>query len=203
MDKQDRLVVLVGAIILVIAVIGIVYHEETYVESKEDEEQTSFKVSWKTFSEDLSDTLSVAEGETAVQTYNLAVNNPTACIYRVELELTWEDDWNFRGLILPWNWSDEVSASVSIDELGQFSQSASGYAALEMSASVEQPEDFKVETQDTETLSALIKERGYARSEVNVDVNLDIDAKPIILDSGNEITVHLTYHYCTPEIIEA
>lgn len=198
MDRQDKMVVLLGIIIIAVAVVGIAYHEKTYVAS-EEVEKVSYKVSWEEHSDEIMEEGYVGKAEDWQNTYDITLDDDNACIYKVEIKITWSDDRDFHGLILPWNWSDVIDATVSIDEM-QFSQSSSGYGIIEMVATSDRPSDFKVDTADEEKVSEIIKEKGVINS-INCNIDLSILAKPLFLDRGNDFTLYITYHYCTPEIV--
>lgn len=198
MDKQDKMVILLGIIIIAVAVVGIAYHEQTYVAS-EEVESVSYKVSWRDYSDEIMEEGYVDKTEGWQNTYDITIDDPNACIYKVEVKITWSDDRDFHGIILPWNWSDAIEATVSIDEM-QFSQSASGYGAIEMVAQRDRPNDFKVDTADEEEISKIIQDTGVINS-INCNMDLSILAKPMFLDRGNDFTLYITYHYCIPEIV--
>ncbi|MCD6481573.1 MAG: hypothetical protein J7L31_04800 [Thermoplasmata archaeon] len=196
MDRQDRLVIMAGVVILIISVIGIVYHEKNYVASEEVKE-TSYMVSWREYSDEIVDSGYVGK-DGWHNNYEIDVKND-ACIYKVEIKVDWSDNLNFHGFILPWNWSDRVEVSASIDEMG-FSQSAAGYDGVELSVEKDKPDDFISKVNDKETVMEQVKD--MARSSINCSLSLSITPKPMFLDKGNDFTVHIIYHYLTPEIKE-
>lgn len=201
MDRQDKLIIVLGVIILVIAVIGIVYHEKTYTEKESSAEKLSYKVTWRQFSDEITDGATVTKSEKWENVYDILLNNENACIYKVDVTINWADNRDFHGIILPWNWTDEITADVSIPEMS-FSQSQSGYSTIAMNVLKDQPKDFTVETKNETQVKQMIKDMGYANNEINCGISLSILAKPIIIDNGNDFTVDIMYHYSIPEIIE-
>ena len=194
MDKQDKIVILAGIVILIISIIGIVYHEETYVAS-EEVKKVSYTVSWKEHSDEIIDNDYVGKaGWQNEYEINLQEN---AYIYQVEIKLEWTDNLNFHGLILPWNWSDKIEMDASIEEM-QFSQSASGYEGIEIDVAKEKPKDFQANVKSMEELQEMLKD--MALNKITCNISLSIIPKPIFFDRGNDFTLHIIYHYCIPEI---
>ena len=181
MDKHDRMVVLAGIFILIIAVAGIVYHERTYVASEELKE-VSYRITWNEDSGYITEKENVDKDGWQNEYYiNLDEN---ASIYSIEVNLEWTDDWDFHGFILPWNWSDKIDMSVDINEL-QFSQSVSGYnSPIKMNEVKNKPKDKIVEEANKEEIDKIIK--NDEKNEVNCKVSLSIEPKPMILDRENE-----------------
>lgn len=200
MDRQDKMIIALGIVILVIASIGIIYHEQTYVE-KESANKISYKVIWKEFSDEITDGGMVSKNEMWENVYDILLNNDNACIYKVDLKINWVDDRNLQGILLGWNWTDEITADVNIPEMS-FSQSQSGYSTISMDVLMDRPKDFTLETKNETQVKQTIKDRGYDNNEITCSLSLSISTKPIIIDSGNDFTVDILYHYCVPEIVE-
>ncbi len=194
MDRQDKMVIMAGIVILIISLAGIVYHEKTYVAS-EEVKKVSYRVSWREYSDEIVDNGYVGK-DGWQNNYEIVLGN-NAYIYQVEIKIEWSDDLNFHGIILPWNWSDKIDVSASIDEL-QFSQSASGYEKIELDVTKEKPKDFIAETQSKEEINEMLKD--MAVNHINCSIDLSITTKPIFFDRGNDFTVYIIYHYCIPEI---
>jgi len=194
MDRQDKIVILAGVVILLISIMGIVYHEKTYVAS-EEVKKVSYTVSWKEYSDELVDSGFVGrDGWENGYEIDLPEN---AYVYQVEVKIDWSDNLNFHGLILPWNWSDKIEASVNINEL-QFSQSAGGYEKIELDVSKDKPKDFQADVESKEELNEILK--NMALNKITCNVSLSITPKPIFFDRGNDFTLHIIYHYCIPEV---
>jgi len=196
MDRQDRLVIMAGVVILIISVLGIVYHEKNYATSEEIKE-TSYMVSWKEYSNEITDSGYVGK-DGWQNSYEIDLQD-NAFIYEVETKIEWSDNLNFHGIILPWNWSDKIDMSASIHEMG-FSQSASGYGMIELSAEKEKPQDFITKVSSKEEAVNMVKD--MALSHINCSITLAITPKPMFFDRGNDFTLHITYHYLVPQIKE-
>ncbi len=194
MDRNDRIVIMAGIIILIIALIGILYHEKTYESIAPSEEKNAYRIEWTEYSDEIvsqgyvgrdgwSGNYTIDEGEDAV-------------ISDIEFKIEWKDDLNFHGFILPWNWSDEIEASISVPEFS-FSNSKSGYEEISMEAKGDTPEPKLVKAKNE---SEAFKSISIKSGAVNCKVSLSITPKPRFFDKGNDFTIHISYHYYKPEI---
>jgi len=194
MDKQDKTVIMAGVIILIISLIGIIYHEKTYVASEEIG-KTSFRVTWDEYFDEI-----VERGEVGrdgwQNSYPIEIGG-NAVISSIEVRLTWEDNLDFHGFILPWNWTDKMELGVEIPEM-QFSQSASGYEGIEIKASGNAPYDFMMEAKNETEVIKKVKE--MVMNETTCKISISITPKPIFFDRGNEFTLHISYKYYMPSI---
>ena len=194
MDRQDRIVIMVGLVILIIAIAGIIYHEKTYVVSEEIK-KNNYIVSYMDKSDEIIDEGFVGKdgwsGRYTIETEENAV------IYGVDVIVEWSDNLDFHGIIFGWNWSDLIEACVEIPEMG-FSQSASGYQKIEIKVEENKPQDKKVEAKSREEVEELLK--GEELNKVNCSIDLSITTKPLFFDKGNDFRVKIIYHYCVPTI---
>ncbi|HEC76511.1 MAG TPA: hypothetical protein ENI33_04555 [Thermoplasmatales archaeon] len=195
MDRQDKMVIFAGVIILIIAVAGIVYHEKTYV-SSEEIKKNSYRVTWEEYSDEIIENDFVG-GDGWMNEYIIEMTKENACIHAVEVKIQWTDNLDFHGFIFPWNWTDKIDASVGISEMS-FSQSSSGYGSIEITASKEPPKDFDAEAENMEEVNEIIKD--MVMSKVTCKINLSITSKPLLIDRGNDFTLSIVYHYSIPNI---
>ena len=201
MDKQDKIVIFAGIVILIISIAGILYHEKTYVATSEEIKKTEYVVSWIEYSDEIVDNGFVGRDGWGAS-YSLDIDYPSegkeyGVITAVDIILEWSDNLDFHGLILPWNWSDLVEMNVKIDELG-FSQSAKGYGKIELHVEKGQPQDFTKEAENETQLYEYLAQN--ALNEVNCKINLSITPKPRFFDRGNDFIMRIVYHYYVPEI---
>ncbi|MCD6513085.1 MAG: hypothetical protein J7K61_05745 [Thermoplasmata archaeon] len=197
MDRNDKLVALAGIVVLIIALIGVAYHEQTYSPEEKAVESGmhSYRIEWVEKSEHIVDNGYVGrDGWSGNYTIDVGDNNIIGC---AEISIEWTDNLNFHGFIFPWNWSDLIEAKASIDEFG-FSKTASGYSKITMEAEHGVPDDKIVKAKNES--EALKSVKGVNRIVCNLD--LTIKPKPIIFDRGNDFTVTINYHYYEPKIVE-
>ncbi|HEC88282.1 MAG TPA: hypothetical protein ENI52_03085 [Thermoplasmata archaeon] len=195
MDRQDKMVIFAGVIILIIAIAGIIYHEKTYV-SSEEIEKNSYRVTWEEYSDEIVENDFVG-GDGWENDYIIEMTKENAWIHSIEVKIQWTDNLDFHGFIFPWNWTDKIDASVDISEMS-FSQSSSGYSSIEIIASEELPKDFDVEAKNMEEVNEIIKD--MVMSKVTCKINLSITSKPLLIDRGNDFTLSIVYHYSIPNI---
>ena len=195
MDRMDKLVITAGILVLVISAAGIVYHEQTY-EVSEEIKETSYRITWNEYSDEIMENGEVNRNEEWKNAYPIKLDG-NAVISNIEITVEWSDDRDFQGLLLPWNWSDTIDMNVEISEM-QFSQSASGFKVITMSATDETPRDIIVDDVSDEELGDIL--RNEAKNHANCKISLSISPKPRFLDNGNEFTLHIAYHYYMPDI---
>jgi len=117
MDRNDKLVALAGIVVLIIALIGVAYHEQTYSPEEKAVESGmhSYRIEWVEKSEHIVDNGYVGrDGWSGNYTIDVGDNNIIGC---AEISIEWTDNLNFHGFIFPWNWSDLIEAKASIDDL--------------------------------------------------------------------------------------
>jgi len=194
MDRNDSMVIIAGIIILIIALIGIVYHEKTYESISPAEQKNSYRIEWTEYSDEI-----VSQGYVGKDgwsgNYTIDEGN-NAIISDIEFKLEWSDDLNFHGFIFPWNWSDKIEMAVSIPEIS-FSDSKTGYEGITIEAKGNTPSS-KIVKADNE--SEALKMAGEKTGKLNCKVSLSINPKPRFFDKGNDFTLHILYHYYKPTI---
>jgi len=190
------MVMIAGVVILIIAVAGIVYHEKTYEKITPEEKKTSYRIEWDEGSDEIaltdyvgrdgwSKNYTIDEGEDAFISY-------------VEFVLEWQDNLDFHGFILPWNWSDKIEMSVSIPQMS-FSSTNDGYKKIRIVAERNVPESKIVKAiNKTEAMNMIDEKTG----KINCQVDLSIFPKPRFFDKGNDFELSIIYHYYKPSVEE-
>jgi len=200
MDRKDRIVVLVGIVILVVAVIGVVYHEKEYTAAETTEESYTYNVDWEERVINLRDEGHVAKGETS--NYNYSIDHDG--LMCVSFELEWSDDLA-HGFIIPWNWSDMLSMKVSAPDNVKFSSSnsVSGYSSpLTVEAKIgEMPSSMQINaSNETEVYKILNSDYISKEGKGQWTASIDITTKPMFFDRGNDFTMYVSYSYYEPVI---
>ncbi len=194
MDKEDRIVIMVGIIILVIAIIGILYHEKTYVVS-EKVRKNEYIVSYVDRSDEIrQDGFVGKNGWNEIFTIEAEKN---AVIHKVELFIEWKDNLDLHGIIFPWNWTDKMEASIEIPEM-VFSRSISSYKSIEVFVEKEKPKDKKIVAGSREEVEKILNKE--ALNKINCSITLSIETKPLFFDRGNSFDIRIIYHYSVPKI---
>ncbi|MEA2053875.1 MAG: hypothetical protein U9O96_01980 [Candidatus Thermoplasmatota archaeon] len=201
MDRKDRIVVLVGIVILIIAIIGVLYHEKEYTEAERTVEKYAYNVDWNEKTVDLREEGYVAKGKTTNYTYSIDRSGLT----QIEFKLEWSDNLA-RGFIIPWNWSDtmdmRISApSSSIKFSGPSSASGSSSPLVVKAVIGDVPHSMQIDAaNETEVYEILNSEHISEEGKGSWTADIDITTKPFLLDRGNDFTLCVTYTYYEPVI---
>ncbi|MBC7081808.1 MAG: hypothetical protein H5T44_06185 [Thermoplasmatales archaeon] len=194
LDNKDKMVISVGIAILIVAIIGIVYHEKSYVGTKEIQKE-KYRISWREYSNEITDEFYLGK-EGVEKTYEIKLDENYAGISSIYLSVEWKDNINLHGLIFKWNWTDKVDATVNIPEMN-FSKSFSEYEKIEASVKGKYPSDFIFEGNETEVYEKL---KEYEMKNAKCKASFSITPKPIILDKGNDLQVKIVYTYYKAKI---
>ena len=195
MDKRDKIVVAAGVIIVIIALIGVIYHEEDVSSAETMEKQYAFNVNWDKKTVPLPGEGQVSTGDTSRENFSIFQRG----LSTVTVTLDWSDDWA-SGFIIPWNWSDMLSLQVSAPSGVSFSgsSSASGYSGslAVMAAIGDQPDSVQLNASNMNVAEEIVEDR-YMSSTGTGDwtATVGIDTKPFLLDRGNDYTITLEYTY--------
>jgi hypothetical protein len=200
MDKKDKIVVLVGVVILVVAIIGVVYHEKEYTKAEQTVQEYVYNVDWDTKTVSLRDEGHVSKGETANYTYSID-HDGLMC---VEFTLEWVDELS-RGFIIPWNWSDTMSMTISAPGAVKFSgpSSVSGSASpLTVRATIgDKPSSMQIDASNETEVREILESKYIGKEGKGSWVAyIDITTKPFLLDRGNDFTLRISYTYYEPVI---
>ncbi len=199
MDRNDRIVVLVGIVILVVAVIGIMYHEKTYTAAEQTIESHTYNVNWEEKTVTLQDEGHAVKGKTSE--YNYSINHDG--LMCVSFELEWTDDLS-RGFIIPWNWSDTFDMKISAPNNTKFSGpgSVSGSVSpLTVDAKIrDMPSSLQINASNETEVSKALGNYISSDGKGQWTVSLDITTKPFFFDRGNDFTLHVSYTYYEPVI---
>lgn len=200
MDKKDRIVVLVGILILIVSIIGIVYHEKEYTAAEIVPEKYTYNVDWEEKTVTLNDEGHVAKGTTATYNYSIDRDGLTC----VKFEMDWSDDLS-RGFIIPWNWSDILEMKISAPGNTKFSgqDSVSGFASpLVVEAKIgDMPSSMQINaSNETEVYEILDSKYISKEGKGQWTASIDITTKPMFFDRGNDFTMYIGYTYYEPVI---
>ncbi|MEM1513893.1 MAG: hypothetical protein QW762_00975 [Candidatus Thermoplasmatota archaeon] len=193
-DNKDKIVISIGIAILVLAIIGIIYHERGYVGIKEIQKE-KYRVSWIEYSNEIDDEFYLGK-EGIDQTYEIKIDENYAGISSLYLTASWDDDINLHGIIFKWNWSDKVDATISVQEMN-FSKSFSEYEKIEASIKGSIPNDFIFEGNETELYEKL---KEYEIKQIKCKTSFSISTKPKFIDRGNDLQIKIIYTYYKPKI---
>lgn len=196
MDKRDKIVVAAGVIIVIIALIGVMYHQEDVSSAEKTEKQFAFNVNWDKKIVTLPGEGQVSKGGTSSENFSISKRG----LGSVTVTLEWTDDWDASGIILPWNWSDMLSLQVSAPSGVRFSgsSSASGYSSpLTVTAAIgDKPNSLMLNASNMSEAESIVEDQHMSSTGTgDWTATIGIETKPFLLDRGNDYTVTLEYTY--------
>lgn len=210
LKKNDKIIAIVGVVILIVAAIGIVvFYQSEDTEDKEKENgMETFYVQWEKIEEPGQTITGVSEGEP--YTDSIAVSVPQGSVLtNVEMRLSWEDD-NTWGLIFKKGY-DTLNAKINNVELE--TMTGSGNETCPFSV-YNIPTSMEIEAETEEEAKQEAKEEYADLNSATFDVEVTINAgekfkllMPIrsllnmLKDKGDDfdISVKYTYYKATVE----
>ncbi len=195
MDKRDKIVITAGVVIVIIALAGVMFHEEDVSSAEKTEKQYAFNVNWDKKTVALPGEGQVSKGGTSSENFTISKMG----LGSVTVTLDWTDDWA-SGFIIPWNWSDTLSLQVSSPSGVSFSgsSSASGYnGPLTVMADIgDKPESVQLDASNMSEAEEMVEDQYISGTGTgNWTATVGIETKPFLLDRGNDYTVTLEYTY--------
>lgn len=217
LSKSDKIIAIVGVVILIIAAVGIIYYYSTYEEPEEvvtGPEIMSYDVTWAKGTGDIS----VGESEYAgrKQTYNKLIpvtvtDKPFTVLTDVEFHISWMDDKTVGLLKFLKRGKDTLTGSVTPSMGGETMIIVSNwYGNLDFPFDVyDVPTDTTIEAQDP--FDAEEKVRLMYTDQDTADFDVTVNVKPgekirrplkYLMDKGNEFALNASYTYYYPIIEE-
>ena len=207
LKKSDKIIAVVGVIILIIAGISIAIMVPSKEETPEEEvglELETFYVTWT------KETGEMPLKRTAEKIYNqpfTVMAPPGSVLTNVEFRLTWEDD-HITGLILK-RFKDTLKAEISLEGGETKSHTSEGGCTNEaISFTVNNMSMIdSVEANDTFEAGEIINEMIFGQDTASFNVKVIIDTgekirRPLkfFRDKGNSFEFEIVYEYCYPEL---
>lgn len=210
LSKNDKIIAIVGVIILIIAAISIavIISNQEDEEIEEEVKTELFYVTWTNSSGEMT-----VDG-VAKKTYNepLTVSAPSGhVVTNVDVELTWSDDNVIRGRIgsiikILKGGEDTLTLEITPEDGEAQRKSSTGGGKIEFSFSVNDiPSDEEIDAEDIYEAEDIV-EGAYAGQETatfDVSVNVEIGEpyrRPIkrFMDKGDNFKLTITYDYYYP-----
>jgi len=204
LKKSDKMIAVVGVIIVIIAAVGIFFYATEEVEEVVTEpEKKTFYVTW------IKETGETSIDGKAEKIYNepFTVPAPSGVVLtNVDFRLTWEDD-HVTGLILK-RFYDTLKAEISLEgsEPPQPYTSKGGCEniSLPLFSVNDIPTIDSVEANDTYAAEEIINEMIFGQDTATFDVKVTVKTgeKPrrplkFLKDKGNSFELKITYEYYT------
>jgi len=219
LKKTDKIIVIVGVIILVVAAVGIVLYtsEGNKTPTKPQKEMKKYSVGWIDESGELPSDITgfASKKEPFTGQFTVEAPEPGSVITSVDVQVLWEDDVVTKFALFR-KGEDTLTATInsSTGESKTHSETGSGNETLSFSV-YSKPNDEIIE--DVESISeaeSIILEKYDGMNTVSFDYEVKVvvgekllNLRPIKLlkyfkDKGNDFTFKVTYTYYHPDIQE-
>jgi len=205
--KSDKIIALVGVIIIIIAGIGIFFYASTEEEPVKIPTMSKEKTFYVTWTKETGETM--IDGS-AQKTYNepFTILAPTGSVLtNVDFRLTWQDD-HVTGFILK-RFQDTLTAEISLEGGEPQKDSTKGGCknrSISFSAN-ELPMIDSLEANDTYEASEKIEEMIFGQDTASFDVKVTVKTgekirRPLkfFMDKGNSFKFEVVYEYYYPYI---
>ena len=213
LKKNDKLILIVGVVILIVAAIGIAFYTsadtddiDLYVEP----EETTFDVTWKEVTMEKPIINGVAEKE---YSESETISAPAwSVLTNVEFRLDWEDD-HTSGLLIT-KGADTLTAEITKQGGESKTDGNTEGGNLTFSFNVNgRPSDDYVEAETSDEAEEIVKEMFPNENEASFDVAVNVQTgeklrvRPLKLlrflrDKGNDFDLKITYTYYVFDIEE-
>jgi hypothetical protein len=217
LSRSDKIIAIVGVIILIIAAIGIFIYYQTYEEPEEVEVEpliTTYDITWAKGTGDILIGDSLYAGRQ--QTYNelitvTSTDRAFTILTDVEFHISWMDDKTVGILRFLKRGKDTLTASITPSMGGEGKGGESKwYGNLDFPFSVyDMPTETEIEAEDV--FDAEEKIRLMYTDQDSADFDVTVDVKPgekirrplkYLGDKGNTFYLNATYTYYYPIIEE-
>jgi len=215
LSRSDKIIAIVGVVILIIAAVGIIYYYSTYEEPEEvvtAPEIMSYDVTWAKGTGDILVGESLYAGRK--ETYNELIpvtvtDKPFSILTEVKFHLHWQDD-ELAGLIIK-RFKDTLTISVT-PTMGGETQGGSSKHFGNHDFTFEVfgiPTDVTIEAEDP--FDADEKVRLMYTDQDSADFDVTVDVKPgekirrplkYLMDKGDTFYLNASYTYYYPMIEE-
>jgi len=204
--KNDKIIIIAGVVVLLIAAIGIAMYTSPSVDEDDHitSEEKGYAVTWdtKTSTFKSSEILTIGKNEPYSESYEIDKDN----IVSVTVEIEWEDDkttgiFTKRGL-------DTLTVDVTCDGKTQSDESkGNGTITFEFANINSIPSEDVIEAEDFEEAEQKIKDEYYLSDYQTIDLDVSVSIGEIRLlkragDTGNDIELTITYEYFEPSLMQ-
>ncbi len=207
LKKSDKMIAIVGVVILIIAAVGIVLYTASE-EPDEDEGPTeeAFMVTWSEYSGQLACIEGYA-GKSASYTDPIAVSVPSGSVLTsISVQIVWDDDNTYRGILS--KGEDTLTAEIapSGGEYQTYQDTGSGNETLYFTA-YDRPYDETLDAEDYEEAQQLVYDMVQGKNDASYDVLVTVNTgeklrRPLqyLKDKGNAFNLFVSYTYYSPTI---
>ena len=204
LKKNDKLILIVGVVILIVAAIGIAFYTSADVDDIVTEsDKKTFDITWNEVTTDKPVINGVAK-----KSYSESepISAPDGSILtKVEFQLTWEDDYT-SGFLLN-KGEDTLTAKIGKSGAEPEMKTSIKEGTITFPFNVnDRPSDYYVEAENANEAKKIADEKFPNENEASFDVTVDVQTgeklRPRLIkilryfqDKGNSFDLNITYTY--------
>ncbi len=218
LKKSDKIIALVGVVILIVAAIGIVLYtsEGNKTPTEPQPVMKKYSVEWVEEPGELTDiTGFVSKKEVLTGQFNLEASEPGSVITNVDVQIIWQDNIVAKFALFR-KGQDTLTATVtpSGGESKTHSSTGSGNETLSFSINSKPNDDLIEDVESESEAESIILEKYDGMNTILFDYEVKVvvgekllNLRPLKLlnylrDKGNDFTFKITYTYFHPDIQE-
>lgn len=208
LKKSDKLIAIVGVVILIVAAIGIVLYTSTDTDDNDIvPEGDVFYVTW---TEDTGEMLPINGyvGKSGVYSEPFTITGVPAgsILTGVNVQLTWEDDNTHRGILS--KGIDTLMAEICLTggEAQPDVTQGRGNNTLPFTIN-DRPYDETIDAEDLSEADQIVYDMTQGKNDASFDVTITVQTgeklrRPLqfLKDKGNDFELKVTYTYYTPTV---
>jgi len=203
LKKTDKMIAIVGVVILIVAAIGIVLYtsidkDDNDIVPKDD----VFHVTWTEYTVEMP--IEGYAGKVYSEPFTITGVPDGSILTGVDVQITWEDD-NVYGIIIKKGY-DTLTAEIGL---------AGGEAQIDVSQGSgnktllftinDQPYDETIDAEDFSEADQIVYDMTQGKNDASFDVTITVQTgeklrRPLkyLKDKGNGFELHISYTYYTP-----
>jgi len=213
LKKNDKLILILGVAILIVAAIAIVFYTSADVNDIDvyiEPDKKTFDVTWKEMTTEKPIVKGVAQ-KSYSETEEIS-SPDSSVLTKVEFQITWNDD-HTSGLLIK-RGADTLTAKIGKPGAEPEKKSSTETGNMSFSFSVnDRPSDDYIEAEDANEAEDIVKEWFINENEASFDVTVNVQTgeklgiRPLKLlryfqDKGNNFNLKIMYTYYVLEIEE-
>jgi hypothetical protein len=205
LKKSDKLIAIVGVVILIVAAIGIVLYTSTEKEDKDTiPEAEVFYVTWMEYTGEMP--IEGYAGKVYNEPFTIADVPAGSILTGVNVQLTWEDDNTHRGILS--KGIDTLTAEICLTGGEAQPDVTQGRGNNTLSFTInDRPYDETIDAEDFSEAGQIVYDMTQGKNDASFDVTITVKTgeklrRPLqyLRDKGNRFELHISYTYYTPII---
>ena len=206
LKKTDKMIAIVGVVILIVAAIGIVLYTSTDKDDNDIEpEENVFYVTWTEGTGEMSLIEGYAD-KVYSEPFTITGVPAGSILTGVNVQLAWEDDCTHRGIFS--KGIDKLTAEIGLTgcEVQTDVTQGSGNNTLFFTIN-DMPYDETIDAEDISEADQIVYDMTQGKNDASFDVTITVKTgeklrRPLkyLKDKGNDFELHVSYTYYTPMI---